>query len=274
MDTFKKAEKKLSSWNFFSDDKYEEAAELFEKAGNLYKINKEWDNAAKSFKKAADCYNKAKSFEMTRCLISAAMCFKKVDLNQALQCFNDAYTYSLEQGQFKDAAKYLKEMAEIYETQLDFKNTCEYYKKAAELFEDENCSNIHCLLKVAYYFAKMEKYSDAIAIYEQIVLKSLDHNAKKFFVKDYLFRALLCKLCLNDLIGVKQMVEKYIDLDSSFTFTNECNVIKKIIECVEDNDTEMFTNTVADFDRLMKLDEWKIHLLLKIKNSLEKVSLC
>ena len=36
-----KAEKKLASWSLFGGNKYEDAAELFIKAANLFKVSKE-----------------------------------------------------------------------------------------------------------------------------------------------------------------------------------------------------------------------------------------
>ena len=40
-DLMDKAEKKLGSWSLFGGNKYEDAAELFTKAANLFKVSKE-----------------------------------------------------------------------------------------------------------------------------------------------------------------------------------------------------------------------------------------
>jgi alpha-soluble NSF attachment protein len=49
-----------------------------------------------------------------------------------------------------------------------------------------------------------------------------------------------------------------------------CLVFKEIMEDIENDDIEQFTNHVADFDRLLKLDPWKTSMLLRIKNKLDE----
>ena len=39
---------------------------------------------------------------------------------------------------------------------------------------------------------------------------------------------------------------------------------------MEDGDAESFTNSLVEFDRLSKLDNWKTAILLKIKKSLKQ----
>jgi hypothetical protein len=50
----KKADKKLSGWAVFGS-KYDDAAELLEKAANSYKLAKSWDKAANAYIKLANC---------------------------------------------------------------------------------------------------------------------------------------------------------------------------------------------------------------------------
>lgn len=267
--TFKKAESKLSGFNLFYETKYEEAAVLFEKAANLYKIDKDWDNAGHSFKRAAECL---KSLESVTFLINAAACYRKTNIDLALECYQQAHEISLQNGQFKNAAKYLKEIAEIHETSLEFEKAIDYYKQAGELYksEDEINTSKQCFLKCAHYLSRLGKYEGAIVIYEESAGKSIDTTIQKYFVKEYLFKACLCWLAQDDLVGAKRAVEKYQDLDCSFSSTYECRFIKKLIECIENYNVEEFTNEVVEFDRVMRLDEWKTHVLLMIKNQIPK----
>ncbi|GLU22274.1 hypothetical protein SLE2022_383620 [Rubroshorea leprosula] len=56
----KKAEKKLNGWGLFSP-KYEDAAELFDKAANSFKLAKACDKAGSTYVKLANCYLKSES---------------------------------------------------------------------------------------------------------------------------------------------------------------------------------------------------------------------
>jgi hypothetical protein len=73
----KKADKKLSGWAVFGS-KYDDAAELLEKAANSYKLAKSWDKAANAYIKLANCQLKLESkHEAASAYVDAANCYKK-----------------------------------------------------------------------------------------------------------------------------------------------------------------------------------------------------
>lgn len=54
------ADKKLKGFGFFGN-KYEEAADLLEKAANNYKLAKCWNDASECYVKLAECHLKCDS---------------------------------------------------------------------------------------------------------------------------------------------------------------------------------------------------------------------
>lgn len=56
-----KAEKKLSGWGMFGS-KFEDAADLFDKSANCYKLAKSWDKAGSTYIKLANCHVKVTQF--------------------------------------------------------------------------------------------------------------------------------------------------------------------------------------------------------------------
>ena len=58
-------------------------------------------------------------------------------------------------------------------------------------------------------------------------------------------------------------------MEISFENTREYQFLSGILDCVENNDQDLFTQKVHEFDKLTKLDNWKISILLKIKKSME-----
>lgn len=70
-------------------------------------------------------------------------------------------------------------------------------------------------------------------------------------------------------------MEKYADAHVGFDTTREYDLLNKVIQSVEDDDVDAFTQYVFDYDKLSKLDNWKTTILLRIKRSLsdEELSL-
>jgi hypothetical protein len=54
-----------------------------------------------------------------------------------------------------------------------------------------------CLLKVAQFAGTLEEYERAVDLYERVASKSLDNNLTKWSVRDYLFKAFICVLCVK-----------------------------------------------------------------------------
>jgi len=266
------ADKKLKSFGWFSGDaKYEDAAELYTKAANMYKNQKQWDQAANAFCRSAECHAKLGSkHETATDYISAGTCYSKTNVTEAVNCISTAVGLYVEEGRFSIAAKHQKEIGEMFEKANEIEKAVEAYQKAADYYDGENTTSAAngCLLKVAEMSAKLANYERAIGIYEEVGKKSLDNNLTKWSVKDYLFRGMLCHLCTTDMVSSKRAIDRYKDLDVSFPSSRECKFLEQILHAVENYDKEAFTQAVVDYDSISKLDQWKTTLLLRIKNAI------
>lgn len=92
----------------------------------------------------------------------------------------------------------------------------------------------------------------------------------RYSVKEYLLKAGICNLCTGDIVGVDAALNKYRDLDPSFTQQREHQLLADLTEAVREGDQEVFADKLFQFDQLTKLDKWKTTLLLRIKNTIEK----
>ncbi|KAJ8650719.1 hypothetical protein MRB53_003742 [Persea americana] len=73
----KKAEKKINGWGLFGS-KYEDAADLYDKATNFYKLAKSWDKAGAVYIKLANCHLKLESkHEAASAYVDASKCLQK-----------------------------------------------------------------------------------------------------------------------------------------------------------------------------------------------------
>ncbi|XP_057441742.1 alpha-soluble NSF attachment protein 2-like [Lotus japonicus] len=270
-DFLNKAEKKLSGWGLFGS-KFEDAAELFDKSANSFKLAKSWDKAGSTYIKLANCHLKLESkHEAAQAFVDAAHCYKKTNINEAVSCLDQAVDNFCEIGRISMAARYLKEIADLYESEQNIAQAIVYYEKSADFYESEevNTSANQCKQKVAQFAAQLEQYQKSIVIYEDIARQSLNNNLLKYGVKGHLLNAGICQLCKGDHIAITNALERYQELDPTFSGTREYRLLADIAAAVDEEDLEKFTVVLKEFDSMTPLDSWKTTLLLRVKEKLK-----
>ncbi|CAA6662437.1 unnamed protein product [Spirodela intermedia] len=267
----RKAEKKLAGWGLFGS-KYEDAAELLDRAANSYKLAKSWDKAGSVYTKLANIHLKLDSkHEAASAYVDAANCYKKVSSHDAARCLDQAVNLLLEIGRLNMAAKHCKDLGEIHETEQNFEKAIGFYERAADLYQSEESTTSanQCKQKVAELSAQLEQYPRAIEIYETIARHCLNNNLLKYSVKSYLLNAGLCQLCRGDVVAITNALERYQELDPTFSGTREYRFLTDLAASVDEEDVGKFTAVVAEFDSMTRLDAWKTTLLLRAKNALK-----
>ncbi|KAK1299059.1 hypothetical protein QJS10_CPB14g01455 [Acorus calamus] len=267
----KKAEKKINGWSVFGS-KYEDAADLFDKSANCFKLAKNWERAGSVYVKLASCHLKLNSkHEAASAYVDAANCYKKVASQDAISCLNQAVNFFMEIGRLNMAARYYKEIAELYEAEQNFEKVMEYFDKAADLFQSEEVTTSanQCKQKVAEYAAQLEQYPKAIEIFEAIARQFLKNNLLKYSVKGILLNAGLCQLCRGDVVAITNSLERYQELDLNFSGTREYKFLSDLAASMDEEDVGKFTDVVKEFDSMTRLDPWKTALLLRAKNALK-----
>lgn len=126
-------------------------------------------------------------------------------------------------------------------------------------------SNILCSSKVLSNTFPSE-------LYEKVAKSSINNNLMRWSVKEYLLKAGICHLCTGDVVGVNAALDRYRDLDPSFTQQREHQLLVDLVAAIEANDQEQFADKLFQYDQLSKLDKWKTTLLLRVKESIEEES--
>lgn len=266
-----KAEKKMKGWGMFGS-KWDEAADLLEKAANSYKLGKCWQKAAGAFIKLADCQFKMESkHEAASCYVDAANCYKKTDLTEAVNMLDKACGIFMETGRLSMAARHFKDMGEILEKDEKTEAAMQAFEKAADLYQGEEVTSTgsQCRLKVAQMAAQLEQYPKAIEIFEAVGREALDSNLLKYSVKNHLLSAGLCHLCGKDPVAIHNALDKYRDVDPTFQNTREYKLLSDLVDAVDELNVEKFTDVIKEFDGISRLDQWKTTLLLRAKNALK-----
>ncbi|XP_027335023.1 alpha-soluble NSF attachment protein 2 isoform X3 [Abrus precatorius] len=251
----RKAEKKLSGWGLFGS-KYEDAADLFDKAANSFKLAKSWDRAGSTYLKLANCHLKLESkHEAAQAYVDAAHCYKKTLINEAVSCLNNAVDLFCDIGRLSMAARYLKEIAELYESEQNIEQAAVYYEKSADFFQNEEVTTSanQCKQKVAQFSAQLEQYQKSIEIYEEIARQSLNSNLLKYGVKGHLLNAGICQLCKGDVVAITNALERYQELDPTFSGTREYRLLADVAAAIDEEDVGKFTDVVKEFDSMTPL---------------------
>ncbi|KAK4480675.1 hypothetical protein RD792_013753 [Penstemon davidsonii] len=265
-----KAEKKLGGWGLFGS-KFEDAAELLDKAANSFKLAKSWDQAGAVYAKLANCHLKLDSkHEAANAYADAAHCYKKSNTKESISCLEQSVNLFLDIGRLNMAARYYKEIAELYEQEQNLDQAIVYYERAADLFESEEVTTSanQCKQKIAQFAAQIEQYPKAIEIYEEIARHSLNNNLLKYGVKGHLLNAGICQLCKGDVVAINNAIERYEELDPTFSGTREHKLLADLATALDEEDVTKFTDAVKEFDSMTQLDAWKTTLLLRVKEAL------
>ncbi|PSC74185.1 Alpha-soluble NSF attachment 2 [Micractinium conductrix] len=266
-----KADKRLKSFTLFGGNKYEEAAEMYEKAANQFKLAKAFKEAGETFMKLADVHTKLESrHDAASAWVEAAKAFLKVDQRRAVACLQQAVSLYTDMGRLGMAARQLREIAEVLEKEGDKEESIMFYEQAADLFATENSQSEanKCNLKIAQFAAELERYPQAIGIYESVARGCVDNNLLKYSAKGHLLNAGICQLCSADVATIRAALDRYRDIDLNFDNSREANFLAALADALDEGDIEAFTNAVAEFDSLTRLDAWKTALLVRVKRKL------
>lgn len=258
-----------------SSSSSEDAADMFVKAANSFKLAKAWKRAGDAFTRAAQLYEMSSdtSYDGASKYCDAAKAYRNVSPDKALEAYGDAIRLYTDAARFQQCARLSKEVAEMREEAGDAAGALESYTAAADFYDGEGSkSNANTMrLKVAMISASSKEYEKAAGIFEDVARDALGNNLLKFGAREYLLKAGLCRLCMGDSVGAQRAVEKYGEMDGTFTQAREGKLLSDIIAAVDDGDVEAFTNVVYDYDSMSKLDEWKTSILLTIKKSVRDV---
>ncbi|KAK9173822.1 hypothetical protein CmeUKMEL1_18250 [Cryptosporidium meleagridis] len=315
---FRKAEKAgKGSTGFFSSllaggPDYDEAIQLYSEAGNKFKILKAWVDGCECFSRAAELSLKQNDLvTASNFYTECGNIMKRSDLQKAIPYFLKAVELYNKNGRFSQSGKLYKNIAESLESDFQYVECCEFYKKAADMFDMDEYSKTaysSCILKYADNFSlsindeysncsisKTEKAAprdnsllEAVEIYEKEAKKALSNSLIKYNAKEYLFKAFLIILSLEDNVDAQIKWEKYSSIDQSFCTSPQGKLCRSILDIMErrqnlvgeENDdlnknrfVEEFTSLVEEYNNIYPVDDWKVHFLSIIKKNLSGIAM-
>ncbi|KCV68628.1 hypothetical protein H696_04919 [Fonticula alba] len=271
-----------------SADRYEEAAELFNRTANDFRKQSKLEEAAQCFRDAATAFKMAGSeFEVSVAMTNAANAYRQMashDANMARQmvdCLENASAILLDMGRFSMAARHKKDIAEAHENILNApRPAIEAYQKAAEWYRMDNSKHtaLSCLAKCATLHATLREFPQSIACFEELIDSHNSDNSGRLTCRQY-YTPLVIVMIVEALTNpakanhdpteaAREKLDYFNSIDSSFNRTRENQLLNDLLEAIDNRSRDELATAVAEYMRMASLDNWTTDLLLLAKNSL------
>jgi len=258
---------------FHSNDRFEDAAELYCQAAAQYKIAKNWKKAGIAYTNAAGMSEKAKdSFGVAENFKNAAMAYLKVDSAEASKLFELTANMMIEQNRMSGAAKLFVKAGEICVEKQDLIGAIKMYQSAADCYEaeDMSASQNQMLILIAQFSGLVEDYEKAIQLFEKVAERSLDHALLKWGVKEHYFKAMLCWMAwsasnLDQLEHAEIAFLRYKENYPALEGTRECKLVSESLLALNEGDLDKLQDAIIEFDSIYKLDDWKATMMIRTK---------
>lgn len=276
------AESTLAKKTWFassSEQKHEDAAELYGKAANAFKVGGFFLEAGDAYAKAAKIFREKlkNGMEASKALTESGHCYKKIDPKKAIDAFRESISMLCDAGRLTQAARLSKETGELFENdggEDSIALAIESYQQAADLYdmEQQRSQASQCLAKVAELSSAAldpPEFLKAAEIYEKLGKDCLESNLLKYNAKGYFLQSVLCHLANQDVVAAEKSMNMFSSLDFTFRDSREGKFAEELIGCVNGFDSEGFATACFEYDRISKLDPWKTTVLLSVKKSVE-----
>lgn len=249
----------------------EDATDLYIQAANLYRLLKDFNQAGAQFVKAAEIQESLGNHnDCANHLVEAYKCFKGVSPSDAISALSKAiHIFLTQNGQFRRAANFTMDLAELYESVNDNESAAKSYEQAGDYFTTDHAEALanKAFLKCADLFALDGNYKKAVELYDNIIKNLLGNSLSRWSLKDHFFKVILCVLCMDDVIEANKRTDQFLQDDPSWAQSREYKLVQGILDSIDQGDVEGFSDKVFDYDQFSKLDKLKSQLLLKVKNS-------
>jgi len=253
--------------------KYEDAAELFTKAAKQYSLAKAFIDAGNAYIRASECYGRSSfsQHQIAMSYINAAQNFTKQDVTAGIAAMLKGINIMAEDGKFSQAAKYEKELAQMFEGIDDYENAIKHYEIAAEYFELEGskATGADCLNKIVPLCAAKGDYHKAVALLEK-VCDATAATLARHSIKEHCLKAGILYLCIPDHVAANKSTEKWsAKFGNDFRGTREHEFLVELVAAYSKSDYEGCKAAVENWESISPLDNFKDHY---IRIALDKLS--
>lgn len=261
-------------------NRFEQIAELYEKAGNICKINDKL-LSIEYFTKALNYYRNANIFDLEykqkEIFAELGNLYLKIDYKKSIKQYNKIVDWYYSRGDISNIIKTHKIIADIYFDNLDYANAVETYMTIIELAETDSNDHIiekrYVVEKMCKIYCEQENLVD-IKDLEKLHYAIADNYMKKNSVlmsssaRNFISNGILINLASDDIVNAQNNFNKYRNLDHAFDKSREGKFIAELIKAIETNNIDELGTICANYDHITSLDYFQVKLLLKIKKNI------
>ncbi|EAX86953.1 alpha-soluble NSF attachment protein, putative [Trichomonas vaginalis G3] len=269
----KEAQKKLNKFFSTEASKNEQAAPLFNLAGNSFKAARLFQEAGEAYEKSAECYERARDVSSsTNELQNAAKAYAKAqNFSKAIDMFIRAANFYRESNKTSQAAKLLVEASKVFLEDENQDQAVQVLEEAVQIYEDENQPSSACqhITTIADIKSGQKNYVDASKLYRKVAEIRLADRLTQLAATEYMEKATLCQLAAGDLIGAEKMCDEFVNAAPQFDSTREYKLLKALFEAFRNHDNQARATAVAEYDSIKRLDKWHIEVHTDIMNIIQ-----
>jgi len=262
-----KAQKHLKK-SFFSSPDPQAAGELYEKAANLYKLDKNWEKAGEMLERFAECQDaEGSTMGAARQYQAAALSYKNGKLAaQTAAAFKKAVSRYLEDGKFSQAGKAMRDLAEIQEAAGQFVDAYSSITSAIDYLDTahEPIGASQLKSKAAQLAVECGEFANAAEYFESVAMAVTIPTSA---VEPY-FKAALCHLVAGDTVATSKSIQRFAGQSMDFARSPEFAFMDEAINAIDTSDHEAFQNALKKYEQKNKLDAWKRKLVTRIASAL------
>ena len=187
---------------------------------------------------------------MANTLIEASKAYRKDYPGDASRVLSQIVQHFIDEGgNFRRAATYQEQLAQLYDEQGDSANARPAYALAAQWFEGDNAimTANRLSIKSAEFAALDGDYLDAINRFERAADQCLSKETMKYSIPKYLLQAGYCHLAL-DIVGAMRALQGYQKMNSSLSSSGgEIAYLGGLMETVERGDSKAFEDKQVEW---------------------------
>ena len=128
--------------------------------------------------------------------------------------------------------------------------------------------------KLAMQYISNGLYRQAQQLFEDLGNESAGQQYP-FKAEDHFYYALLCLLAIGDSIGAQNKATIYVNAYTKFDSGRKYKFVMELIKAIDENNIDVFEVAIAEYDRMSKLTEVEVTVLLYVKRTVfENNDLC
>lgn len=257
---YQMAEKQLKK-RFFKKERYQDAVDLFKKAGNSYKSTKDWSHAGDAYSRATECYKKLKNpIQSALTAISASEMYSKEpdSFENATNMLNYAINFYKSTDDASKVGNLLCQLAELLETQKKYDEAIKSYEEASKYYQTsrEDTQATNQLIKIGDLYCLLNRWIDAANIYKKIAQKYLENSLTELIACKYCTKVILCRIAGDDTIGAESQLTELGEKSRQWKLSEEYTMLQQCLKGIEDGNYNEFNSSISKYNEYKDIDEW------------------